>query len=55
MWVYLDIAGLALGFIPVVSQGGKCHSFNQLLELVITGYKVGLTVNLHENRRNTFC
>lgn len=47
MELYLYISCLALAFFPVVSQGGKCHILNQLLESLIAGNKICLTVNLH--------
>lgn len=53
MWLYLHISCLALGFIPVVSQGGQRHILNQLLELLITGNKVCLTVHLHQTDKKT--
>lgn len=48
MWFYLHISALALCFIPVVSHGCKRHLLNQLLELLIAGNEVCLTVNLHQ-------
>lgn len=51
VWFYLNVSWLALGFIPVVSQGGKRHILNQLLELLISGNKVCLTVNLHQTNQ----
>lgn len=47
MGLYLYISCLALAFLPVVSQGGKCHILYQLLELLIAGNKICLTVYLY--------
>lgn len=47
MWLYLHVSCLAFGLILVVSQGGQRHILHQLLELLIAGNKVRLTVHLH--------
>ena len=58
MGSYLHISCLSLAFFLVVSQGGKGHIFNQLLELLIAGNKICLTVNLYQTDKmndNRYC
>lgn len=48
MGLYLHISCLALSYILMVSQSGECNILNQLLELLIAGNKICLTVNLDQ-------
>lgn len=45
--IYLYVSILTLSFIPMVIQSSKCHILHQLLELLIVGNEVCLTVYLH--------
>lgn len=55
--LYLQISCLAFAFVLVMSQGGKCNIFYQLLELLIAGNKICLTVDLHQTdkRDKSYC
>ena len=48
MGPYLHISCLAWSYIPMVIQSGECNILNQLLELLIAGNKICLTVNLDQ-------